>query len=129
MFKHIRCSYFFTVLQNYIIGWCDMVFNIASNKTCTYFHRNMNTHCVLHIETFWFPCSSTLGEAEQLQNKGTVIPVWRDEMVLRHYLYSQIARPQNLNLTGILLSSLHIEMTFVRNLATPLPPSPKKVFQ
>jgi hypothetical protein len=63
MFKHIWCSYIFTVLWNYIIGWCDMVFNIDSNKICTFFYRNMNIHCVLHtnIETFRFLCSSTLG--------------------------------------------------------------------
>ena len=61
-----------------------MVFNIDSNKRHAYFHRNMNIHCVLHIniESFWFPCSSTLGEEEKPQNKGTVIPVWREEMVL-----------------------------------------------
>jgi hypothetical protein len=121
---------FFTVVWNYSIGWCDMVFNIDSNKRCTYFHRNMNIHCVLHIETFWFPCSSALGQGEQPQNRGAVIPVWKDEMVLWHYLYSHICQTSKLNPTASLFSSLRIVMIFVRNWATPLPPPcPKKVFQ
>ena len=127
--SNIGCSYFFTVLQNYIFGWCDMVFNIASNKRCTYFHRNMNIHCVLHIETFWFPCSSTLGEAEQPQNRGTVIPDGGMKWYFGIICIRKFARPQNLNLTAILLSSLCIVMIFIRNLAPPPPTFQKKSFK
>ena len=127
MFKHIGCSYFFTVLRNYVIGWCDMVFNIDSNKGCTYFHRNMNIHCVLHIGTFWFPCSITLGEGEQPQNRGQLFLCGGMKWYFEIICSCTFARPQNLNLTAILLSSLHIVIIFIRNLATPLPPTKKSL--
>lgn len=107
-----------------------MVFNIDSNKSCTYFHKNMNIHCVLHIETFWFPCSSTLGEAEQSQNRGTAIPVWRDKMVLWHYLYSQNCQTSKLESNCHSFKFFMHSDDFYKKFGTPTPPPPKKkVFQ
>jgi len=91
----------------------------------------MNIHCVLHIETFWFPCSSRLGEGEQPQNRGTVIPVWRDEMVLRH-LYLHICQTSKLEPNCHSFKFFTHSDDFYKKFGNPTPPSPqpkKKVCQ